>query len=87
MSCEDDGDRAEIDFGAMKVEVPPQLLFVHQGQTDLKEIRFHPQLPGVVASTAGSGFNFWKPANVHNEEHVGTAQGGEAWVAGSATGQ
>ena len=40
-----------------------------------------------VASTAGSGFNFWKPANVHNEEHVGTAQGGEAWVAGSATGQ
>ncbi len=42
-------------------ELPPQLLFVHQGQNDVKEATFHPQVPGMVLSTAGDGFNLWKP--------------------------
>jgi ribosome assembly protein RRB1 len=41
--------------------VPPQLLFLHQGQTDNKEAHFHPQLPGVVLSVAQDGLNVWKP--------------------------
>lgn len=42
-------------------EFPPQMLFLHQGQTELRESMWHPQLPGVVISTAGDSFNIFKP--------------------------
>lgn len=47
-----------------QVVVPPQLLFVHQGQKWVKEVHWHNQLDGVVLTSAFDGFNVFKTFNM-----------------------
>lgn len=45
-------------------EYPPQLLFIHMGQKDTKEIHWHPACNSLIGSTAEDGINFFKPSNI-----------------------
>lgn len=69
LSVEADTDAATAKGLEDLADFPPQLLFIHQGQYNVKEIHHHPQIPGLIMSTAEDGFNVFKPA-INVSDHV-----------------
>lgn len=45
----------------INTEIPPQLMFLHLGQENIKELRFHPFYDSVLVSTAQDSYNIFKP--------------------------
>ena len=44
--------------------IPGQLLFMHLGQKEVKEVQWHPQYTSLALSTAMNGIDIFKSANL-----------------------
>jgi ribosome assembly protein RRB1 len=44
--------------------VPPQLLFVHMGLEEIKEVHWHPKVTGLALATARNGFHAFRTINI-----------------------
>ena len=46
------------------VDLPAQLLFLHLGQEEVSEVRWHPLMPSLVIGAAAHGFEIWRASTL-----------------------
>ncbi|XBW34642.1 hypothetical protein QEN19_000209 [Hanseniaspora menglaensis] len=65
LSVEADDDEVKEQYNENKElqEIPAQLLFVHW-QREVKDVKWHKQIPGCLVSTGGDGLVVWKTISV-----------------------
>jgi hypothetical protein len=61
---EEEASLAPEGNACLQEALPSQLLFVHAGQADIKELHWHGQIPGLLLTTALDGFNLFRPSNL-----------------------
>lgn len=54
-------ERAEDDID---LDIPQELAFVHMGQKDVADAKWHPQLQGCIISSSIENINITKPQNI-----------------------
>jgi ribosome assembly protein RRB1 len=54
----------EDETNTKQLDVPPQLLFVHCGSEQFKEVHWHPQISSCLMATALSGYSVFIPSNL-----------------------
>ena len=47
--------------GQVDKDVPQQLMFVHEGQNEIKELRYHPYYHDLIATTSSDGIHIFRP--------------------------
>ena len=55
-------------FDNFNMEIPQQLVFLHQGQKNLKDAKFHPYFKNLIVSTSENGINLFKPGFEEDDE-------------------
>ena len=67
LAIEKDTENEEKSHNDAKSELkdlPPQLLFIHQGMEDVKELHWHEQIPGLLVATSQTGFDVFRTISV-----------------------
>lgn len=63
LALERDTEAAQENDNELK-DLPPQLLFIHQGLREVKEIHWHAKVPGLIMATSHTGFDVFRTISV-----------------------